>query len=31
MIHEATVVNTGWKDRKTDLEIKKPPSVITEF
>jgi len=23
-IHEATIVNTGWKDKKTNMEIKKP-------
>jgi len=27
-IHEATVVNTGWKDRKTNMEIKKPYAVV---
>jgi len=28
MIHDATVVSTGRKDRKTNMEIKKPYSVI---
>ena len=28
MIHEATVVNTGWKDRKTNMEKKKPYAVV---
>jgi hypothetical protein len=28
MIHDATIVNTGRKDRKTSLEIKKPYSVV---
>jgi len=28
MIHEATTVNTGWKDRKTSMEIKKPYAVV---
>jgi hypothetical protein len=27
-IHVATVVNTGWKDRKTNTEIKKPYTVV---
>jgi len=27
-IHDATVVNTGRKDRKTNMEIKKPYAVI---
>jgi len=27
MIHDATVVNTGRKDRKTNMEIKKPYAV----
>jgi len=27
-IHEATVVNTGRKDRKTNMEIKKPYAVV---
>jgi hypothetical protein len=27
-IHEATIVNTGWKDRKTNMEIKKSYAVI---
>jgi hypothetical protein len=26
-IHEATLVNTGWKDKKTNKEIKKPDAV----
>jgi hypothetical protein len=28
MIHEATIVNTGWKDRKTNMEIKKPYAIV---
>jgi hypothetical protein len=28
MIHEATIVNTGQKDRKTNMEIKKPYAVV---
>jgi len=28
MIHEATIVNTGQKDRKTSMAIKKPYSVV---
>ena len=28
MIHEATVVNTGRKDRKRNMEIKKPYAVV---
>ena len=28
MIREATIVNTGWKDRKTNMEIKKPYAVV---
>jgi hypothetical protein len=28
MIHEATNVNTGRKDRKTEMEIKKPYGVV---
>jgi len=28
MIPEATIVNTGWKDRKTNMEIRKPYAVI---
>ena len=28
MIHEATTVNTGWKDKKTNVEIKKPYAVV---
>ena len=27
-IHEATVINTGRKDRKTKMEIKKPYAVV---
>ena len=27
MIHDATVVSTGRKDRKTNMEIKKPYAV----
>jgi hypothetical protein len=27
-IHEATIVNTRWKDMKTNMEIKKPYGVI---
>jgi len=27
-IHDATIVNTGRKGRKTDLEMKKPYSVV---
>jgi len=27
-IHEATIVNTGRKDRKTNMVIKKPYSVV---
>ena len=27
-INEATVVNTGWKDRKTNMEKKKPYAVV---
>jgi len=27
-IHEATTVNTGRKDRKTNMEIKKPYAVV---
>jgi len=27
-IHDATVVNTGRKDRKTNMEIKKPYAVF---
>jgi hypothetical protein len=29
-IHEVTIVNTGWKDRKTNLEIKKPYAVFQD-
>jgi len=28
MIHDATIVSTGSKDRKTNMEIKKPYSVV---
>jgi hypothetical protein len=28
MIHDETTVNTGRKDRKTNLEIKKPYSTV---
>ena len=28
MIHDATIVNTGRKDRKTSMEIKKPYAVV---
>ena len=28
MIHDATVVNTGQKDRKTNMEIQKPYAVV---
>ena len=28
MIHDATIVNTGRKDRKTIMEIKKPYAVV---
>jgi len=27
-IHEATIVNTGQRDRKTNMEIKKPYAVV---
>jgi hypothetical protein len=27
-IHEVIIVNTGWKDRKTNMEIKKPYAVF---
>ena len=27
-INEATVVNTGWKDKKTNMEIKKPNAFV---
>jgi len=27
MMHDATIVNTGRKDRKTNMEIKKPYTV----
>jgi len=27
-IHEATILNTGRKDRKTNMEIKKPYAVV---
>ena len=28
MIHDTTIVNTGRKDRKTNVEIKKPCAVV---
>jgi hypothetical protein len=28
MIHEVTIINTGWKDSKTNIEIKKPYAVV---
>jgi hypothetical protein len=28
MVHEATTVNTGLKDRKTNMEIKKLYAVV---
>jgi len=28
MVHEATIVNTGGKDKKTSMEIKKPYAVV---
>jgi len=28
MICEATIVNTGWKDRKMNMDIKKPYAVV---
>ena len=28
VIHEATIANTGRKDRKTNMEIKKPCAVV---
>jgi hypothetical protein len=27
-IHDATIVNTGRRDRKTNMEIKKPYAVV---
>jgi len=27
-VHDATIVNTGRKDRKTNMEIKKPYAVV---
>jgi hypothetical protein len=27
-IHEATLVKKRWKDRKTNMEIKKPYAVV---
>jgi len=27
-IHDATIVNTGQKDRKTNMDIKKPYAVV---
>ena len=28
MIHDVTIVNTGRRDRKTNMEIKKPYTVV---
>jgi len=28
MIHNATIVNTGRKDKKTNMELKKPYAVV---
>jgi hypothetical protein len=28
MMHDATIVNKGTKDRKTNMEIKKPYAVV---
>jgi hypothetical protein len=28
MIHDATIVNTGRRDRKTNVEIKKPYAAV---
>jgi hypothetical protein len=28
MIHDATIVNTGRRDRKTNMEIKKPYTAV---
>jgi hypothetical protein len=28
IVHEATVVSRGWKDRKTNMEIKKPYAAV---
>jgi len=28
MIHDTTIVNKGSKDRKTNMEIKKPYTVV---
>ena len=28
MIHDATIVNTEWKDKKTNMEIKKPYAAV---
>ena len=28
MIHDATIVNKGRKDRKTNMEVKKPYAVV---
>jgi len=28
MIHDAKVVSTGWKDRKTNMEIKMPYALV---
>jgi inner membrane protein involved in colicin E2 resistance len=30
-VHEATIVNTGRKDRKTSVEIKKPYAFVLTF
>jgi hypothetical protein len=30
MIHDTTVLNTGRKDRRTDLEIKQPYAVFQD-
>jgi len=27
-MHEATIVNAGWKDRKTNMEVNKPYVVV---
>jgi len=27
-IHDATIVNTGWKDKKTNMEVKKAYAVV---
>jgi hypothetical protein len=28
MIHDATIMNTGNRDRKTNMEIKKPYAAV---